>query len=74
MKAAAAHGNAVVAAMAQLANTLEMSVVAKGVESEEQAKILRQLGCRLGQGYHFSRAVNAAQIESFLRSAIESRA
>lgn len=43
------------AAMINLAKALDMSVIAEGIETEEQAKKLRQLGCILGQGYYFSR-------------------
>jgi EAL domain-containing protein (putative c-di-GMP-specific phosphodiesterase class I) len=38
-----------------------MDVVAEGVETEEQAKLLRLLGCRFGQGYGLGRPVSAAQ-------------
>ncbi|AFY38499.1 diguanylate phosphodiesterase [[Leptolyngbya] sp. PCC 7376] len=43
------------AAMINLAKALEMSVIAEGIETAEQAAILKDLGCTLGQGYHFSR-------------------
>lgn len=43
------------AAMINLASALEMSVIAEGIESAEQAATLKELGCALGQGFHFSR-------------------
>lgn len=41
----------------QLAQSLEMDVVAEGVETAEQFEVLRAMGCRLFQGYHFGRPV-----------------
>ncbi len=37
-----------------LARTLNMDVIAEGVEKEEQKLLLSRLGCRLGQGYFFN--------------------
>ena len=42
-------------AIIQLAHALDVVAVAEGVETEGQAEILRELGCHLAQGYHFSR-------------------
>ena len=39
----------------ELARVLGMDVVAEGIETLEQYDLLRQLGCRFGQGYLFSR-------------------
>lgn len=46
-----------------LAHTLNMSVVAEGVETHEQMSTLRQLGCEYAQGYFFSRPIIAADAE-----------
>ncbi|HEV2724125.1 MAG TPA: bifunctional diguanylate cyclase/phosphodiesterase, partial [Thermoleophilaceae bacterium] len=46
---------AIVAAAISLANALGATTVAEGVETPEQATVLRDLGCELAQGYHFSR-------------------
>lgn len=40
-----------------LSHGLEMTVVAEGIETIEQAKILQDLGCNFGQGYLFSKPV-----------------
>jgi diguanylate cyclase (GGDEF)-like protein len=42
---------AIVGATIAFARALGMTVVAEGVESDEQAAVLRDLGCDLGQGY-----------------------
>jgi EAL domain-containing protein (putative c-di-GMP-specific phosphodiesterase class I) len=44
---------AIVAAIVSLARALGIDAIAEGVESEEQAAALRDLGCPLGQGYLF---------------------
>jgi len=49
--------NAVVQTVIELARILGLTVVAEGIETAEQAKVLSQLGCDLGQGYHYSRPV-----------------
>ncbi|MDM7462987.1 MAG: EAL domain-containing protein [Tepidimonas taiwanensis] len=46
---------AIVRTILQLAQSLEMEVVAEGVETAGQYEVLRAMGCRLFQGYHFGR-------------------
>ena len=53
---------AIVEGIINLATSLGMEVVAEGIESESQAAFLIGNGCRLGQGYLFERAVNAARV------------
>lgn len=48
---------AVIAAVVSLAGTLGKAVVAEGIETEAQRDYLQSVGCRLGQGHLFSRAV-----------------
>ena len=36
-----------------------MQVVAEGIELPEQLAVLRELGCRYGQGFHYARALPA---------------
>ncbi len=52
-----------------LARNLGMRVVAEGVETEAQLAQLRALSCDYGQGYLFSKAVNAAAIGRLLSEA-----
>jgi EAL domain-containing protein (putative c-di-GMP-specific phosphodiesterase class I) len=49
----------IVRAIMQLAHSLKLDVVAEGVETEEQLRSLRQLGCDYMQGFLFSRPVDA---------------
>ncbi|MBP7377754.1 MAG: PAS domain S-box protein [Pyrinomonadaceae bacterium] len=60
---------AIVKTILMLGENLGIEVVAEGIETEEQLLTLRSLGCRLGQGYLFSRPVEASVIEEMLRDA-----
>jgi diguanylate cyclase (GGDEF)-like protein/PAS domain S-box-containing protein len=51
----------------RLARGLGMEPLAEGIENEEQRSFLLGLGCRLGQGYLFSRPVTATEIERMWR-------
>jgi diguanylate cyclase (GGDEF)-like protein len=53
-------------AIIKLAQTLRLEMVAEGVEDVRQAVLLRDLGCELAQGYHFSRPLPADGIEVLL--------
>ena len=46
---------ALVRAIVELGSTLDLQLVAEGVETAEQAAALAALGCPFGQGYHFAR-------------------
>ncbi|WFL76693.1 EAL domain-containing protein [Altererythrobacter arenosus] len=49
--------DAIIRAVAEMGSTLEMEIVAEGLETIEQVQAVRDAGCTLGQGYYFSRAV-----------------
>lgn len=49
-----------------LAQSLGFSVIAEGIETQEQCDILIQEGCHFGQGYFFSRPAPAAEVERLL--------
>ena len=57
---------AIVAAIVAMASALGLRVIPEGIETEAQLVKLTELGCRLGQGFMFSRAVEAAEIEQML--------
>jgi len=42
-----------------LARSLRLRVIAEGVETHEQANLLNSLGCEFGQGYLFSKPIEA---------------
>ncbi|MGD0729784.1 MAG: EAL domain-containing protein [Terracidiphilus sp.] len=57
----------IVRTIIELARVLGMDVVAEGIETPEQYRLLRQLGCRFGQGFLFSRPMSAEAITHLLR-------
>ena len=58
--------SALARAILDLAGALGLEVVAEGIEEAEQARELRRLGCRIGQGFHFARAVPAGEFDTLL--------
>ena len=59
--------SAVARAIVKLAHDFGLQTVAEGVETPDQAVELGAIGVDMGQGYHFSRPLEAAAMESFLR-------
>ena len=60
------HDLSVVMAILAIADTYGLEVVAEGIETAQQADVLRSLGCELGQGYHYGRPVPPAQFSRLL--------
>jgi diguanylate cyclase (GGDEF)-like protein/PAS domain S-box-containing protein len=56
-----------VRSLIDIGKSLKIKVVAEGVETLEQAQVLRDLGCDIVQGYAFARPMPAKQLESLLR-------
>ncbi len=56
----------VVSTIISLAHSLNMRVIAEGVEKDEQHNVLRMLNCNEMQGFLFSPAVSAEKIEKLL--------
>ena len=57
---------AIVAAIMALAGSLQLAVVAEGVETEAQLALLRHHGCAFAQGYLFARPLDAIDIPPLL--------
>ena len=67
----------IVEAIIGLGRSMGLTTVAEGVELEKQRMTLRELGCKIGQGYLFAKAMPAEQAEGFNRdraNAIRARA
>jgi len=56
-----------VAAMIQLASSLDLLTVAEIIDSEAAAAALKAMGCRYGQGYYFSPPLESADAYEKLR-------
>jgi len=62
---------AIVRAVVALGASLDIEVVAEGVESEEQSALLRKIGCAVGQGFHLGKPVPAAGVPEIVRAHAE---
>ena len=63
---AGARNRRIVDALITLGRVLGMEVIAEGVETAEQAQKLRELDCRVAQGYWFSKPLPAASAQALL--------
>jgi EAL domain-containing protein (putative c-di-GMP-specific phosphodiesterase class I) len=63
----------IVGAIVALAKTLDLSVTAEGIETEEQLDELRALGCDLVQGYYFSKPLAEEDLGAMLATALQAR-
>jgi len=56
----------IVRTIVTLAHSLNMGVIAEGVESPTQLSMLTEMGCDLGQGYYFSKPVSRHDAQSLV--------
>jgi EAL domain-containing protein (putative c-di-GMP-specific phosphodiesterase class I) len=63
----APEGRVFYQAIVSMAHALGMSIVAEGVETEEQLDMVRELGCDEAQGYHLGRPAPADEVAQLLR-------
>jgi EAL domain-containing protein (putative c-di-GMP-specific phosphodiesterase class I) len=56
---------AVTSAIIALAHSLDIEVIAEGVESEQHVDMLTQMSCDQAQGYFYSRPLKPADLENF---------
>jgi EAL domain-containing protein (putative c-di-GMP-specific phosphodiesterase class I) len=63
-----ADDSALARAIITLGETLELEIIAEGIEEEGQMRELRRLGCKLGQGFYSSCPLPAEQIRALLVS------
>lgn len=59
----------IVQAIVSLARHLDMNVVAEGIEDDDQLSMLRELNCPCGQGFLFSRPLDADRLKDYLEGA-----
>jgi diguanylate cyclase (GGDEF)-like protein/PAS domain S-box-containing protein len=63
--------DAIVKTILMLGTNLGMEVVAEGIETVGQLELLQELGCRLGQGFYFSRPVDACEAEKLISGVVQ---
>ena len=64
------HTSLLLGTIIGLAHALDYSLVAEGVETEEQALKLQRLGCDIIQGYFFSKPLPAQDVLAFIKSTL----
>lgn len=62
---------AVVKSIIAVAQALDLSITAEGVETVAQRKIMQELHCDYLQGYLYSKPLNADDLRSFVSMAVE---
>ena len=61
-----ASAKAIIRAVMALSKSLDIPVLAEGIETESVAKLLRQFGCEVAQGWHFAHAMAEAELIPWL--------
>jgi diguanylate cyclase (GGDEF)-like protein len=61
-----AHDEAIVSAIIQVANSLQLQLIAEGIEDQNTLNRLIELGCAQGQGYYWSPAIPADEFKQFV--------
>ncbi|HHH4892313.1 TPA: EAL domain-containing protein, partial [Escherichia coli] len=61
---------ALLEAITSIGQSLNLTVVAEGVETKEQFEMLRKIHCRVIQGYFFSRPLPAEEIPGWMSSVL----
>ncbi len=63
-----AESLAIIRAVVAMAQSLDMATTAEGVETAEEAALIRELGCTKIQGYYFGRPMDAADAITLFRT------
>jgi len=64
-----ADDTSLVGSIIRIGQGLRVATVAEGIEDATQLRALQDLGCDLGQGYHFARPMSAADFEAYIAEA-----
>ncbi|UCC57021.1 MAG: EAL domain-containing protein [Gammaproteobacteria bacterium] len=68
------RGASIVSAIIAMAHSLDLSVIAEGVENDKHLQLLRQMHCDMVQGYHIARPMPASQFEEMFANTLKRRA
>ena len=60
------RGGVVLGSVVRMLQGLDTPIIAEGVETLEQAELLKNMGCHLMQGYHFSRPMPRDDLEEYM--------
>jgi diguanylate cyclase (GGDEF)-like protein len=67
------EGRALARAIVDLATSLKLACIAEGIEAGAQADVLHELGCDLGQGFHFARPMSSDAMTALITEPSSSR-
>jgi EAL domain-containing protein (putative c-di-GMP-specific phosphodiesterase class I) len=56
----------IVRAVIEMAHALDLTVVAEGIDCEEQLVVLEEMGCDAAQGYYFGRPVPIGKLDGLI--------
>jgi predicted signal transduction protein with EAL and GGDEF domain len=60
--------SAIARSIIDLGRAMQIDTVAEGIEVDEQAEMLRSLGCEFGQGFYFAKPLEPAAWEELLQT------
>jgi EAL domain-containing protein (putative c-di-GMP-specific phosphodiesterase class I) len=61
------NDSVIVSAIIAMAHSMNLDVVAEGIETEQQLNCLVEKGCGMGQGYFISRPILPVDMENFFK-------
>jgi len=64
---------AIIETIIAMGNHLGLDVIAEGVESEQELKLLKDKGCLSYQGYYFSKAVEMSEFKELLKKSLNNK-
>ncbi|CCK75234.1 conserved hypothetical protein [Oleispira antarctica RB-8] len=63
-----AQGEAITSAIISMAKSLNLEILAEGVEDKEQLAFLKEKGCEIYQGFYFSKPIPVKEFEALIRN------
>jgi predicted signal transduction protein with EAL and GGDEF domain len=60
---------AIVKSVIDMSRNLKLGCIVEGMETRDQVRVLRSLGCTTMQGYHFGKPMPATEVLAFLKAA-----
>jgi len=66
--ASSRQNQALISALIGIGHALQIDIVVEGVENAEEVEVLRMLGCRIVQGYHYGRPMPVDAIADWVRT------
>lgn len=67
------NSKSILQSIVELAHTINLEVIAEGIETNEQNKILNEMNCDIGQGYYYSKPISSIEVEKILKNSCKYR-